>query len=1062
MNTKSLSGIATFIIILVNCHVSFTQTLNYDHRSSENPYYWKKNLPHSGYWQQDVHYKMKASISDSTNIVDCPDYELTYWNNSPDTLFFVYFHLYQNAFQPGSYMESVYKNNDKKVSFGDYEARKLGTVCKDIQVNNKPVQIELDNTILKVYLNTPLLPSESATVTMNFKTYFDKGGTLRRRMKYFEEYGTKHFDGVHWYPSICVYDSKFGWTTEQHMDKEFYSDFGTFDVELTFPNDFIVEATGELTNENEVLPQELLEKINLENFKIRNDTISKPIVKDGSTKTWKYHAINVHNFVFTADPKYRKKTQLWNGIKVVTLAMEQNAYKWQPSGDFAEKVTQIYSTDFGQYAWPKIVVADAKDGMEYPMITLDNGGFSGHQGLLAHEMGHMWFYGMIGSNETYRAFMDEGFTQFLTVWSLNKINGDERDYKLYVKKGGKRNWLFNHLEPQRNRYERLYYPYMKWVNEGYDYQLNTHSSAFNGATRHDGGYGLVYYKTGVMLYNLRYVLGEELFLKTMQNYFNTWKMKHPYPEDFRKTVTRFTKTDLNWFFDQWLETTKHIDYSVEKVKAGENDGEYDILFKRIGEMHMPLDFSVYTKSGKEYKYHIPNTWFKKETDATILPKWYGWDNIQPTYTATIKLENEEIENIIIDPERYLADVNLANNQWTKRYKFQFDHKVKNYPNWRATENFWRPDIWYNAYDGLKLGLHVEGNYFQMMNRYSITGSVNSGLLGYDLPENGERNQLFSIRSKFDQNLRKIWRGLESHQEFDYDVGVLKTRLGLSKRFKKQDLRQKNYTTLGFSHQTLLRTQEAWQRYNFINNTWSSNRWNNSFTLSLNRMYGYDHGSGKINIQLRTPGIGSDYNYSYLESTTINRNKLGKKLKLDTRVYGRIGLGTTPAESALFISGANPENLFNKRATDAQGIIPNEWTTIDANYGHFHSSGGLNLRGFSGLAVETTNGTSSYGFASSGASFSTELNFGNYTKIKKGLKHYLSLAPYLFADAGIMHLQGKGFDQVLADAGLGLETQVKFYYLDIKPIIVRLEAPLYISSENEFYANKFIIGLGKSF
>lgn len=116
---------------------------------------------------------------------------------------------------------------------------------------------------------------------------------------------------------------------------------------------------------------------------------------------------------------------MWNGIRVVAIAQEPNAAGWQLSAYFTANVIKVYSQDFGMYAWPKIVVADAKDGMEYSMLTLDNGTYPQHQNLLAHEVGHMWFYGMVGTNETYRAMMDEGFTQFLTVWAMDKIVGEK-------------------------------------------------------------------------------------------------------------------------------------------------------------------------------------------------------------------------------------------------------------------------------------------------------------------------------------------------------------------------------------------------------------------------------------------------------------------------------------------------------------------------------------------------------------------------------------------------------------------------------------------------------------
>ena len=237
------------------------------------------------------------------------------------------------------------------------------------------------------------------------------------------------------------------------------------------------------------------------------------------------------------------------------MAQEPHASGWQQSAAFTKEIIRVYSEDFGMYDWPKIIVADAQDGMEYSMLTLDGGTYPGHQGLLAHEVGHMWFYGMLGSNEQYRAFMDEGFTQFLTAWSMDKL-GKAKIYDMPA-----------------NRYFSAYYPYFLYQHEGYDYPLNTHSADFRGAIRQGGGYGLVYFKTATMLYNLQYVLGDSLFQEAMKYYVNRWKFAHPYPEDFRQAITDYTNTDLTWFFDQWMETTKEIDYGITKVKQKDGKGQ---------------------------------------------------------------------------------------------------------------------------------------------------------------------------------------------------------------------------------------------------------------------------------------------------------------------------------------------------------------------------------------------------------------------------------------------------------------------------------------------------------
>ena len=239
------------------------------YNQADNPNYWKNKAP-AGYWQQDVHYTIIANIDETKDIIDATE-QLVYWNNSPDDLNELYFHLYQNAFTPNSYCSELHNQNQKEVSYGRYEKQGLGTVVKNLKVDGKLVDTILDNTILKVILNEPLKSGDKITINMDFKTYFDTG-SLRRRMKTFNAFGNTHYDGVLWYPRIAAYDKKFGWTKDQHLGKEFYGDFGTFDVELTFASNYIVEATGALQNRDEVMPASLREKLDIKNLRINLGT----------------------------------------------------------------------------------------------------------------------------------------------------------------------------------------------------------------------------------------------------------------------------------------------------------------------------------------------------------------------------------------------------------------------------------------------------------------------------------------------------------------------------------------------------------------------------------------------------------------------------------------------------------------------------------------------------------------------------------------------------------------------------------------------------------------------
>ncbi|MDB5281689.1 MAG: hypothetical protein JWO06_764, partial [Bacteroidota bacterium] len=240
-------------------------------------------------------------------------------------------------------------------------------------------------------LDNPLPPKARKAFNIKFRTFYDSGST-RRRMKKYKVAGVTHYNGCQWYPKICVYDRKSGWNTDQHLNREFYGDFGSFDVELTFASNYVVEATGVLQNESEVLPDTLKKKLDILNFKDKKWD-SKPSIitkyKKGQTKTWKYHAENVHDFAFTADPSYRIHDTIiypgrknGEGVKCAAIVQEGHASGWQTTSDYLSKIITVFSRDFGVFEYPKIVVADAADGMEYPMITMDGGRDKEYRGLL--------------------------------------------------------------------------------------------------------------------------------------------------------------------------------------------------------------------------------------------------------------------------------------------------------------------------------------------------------------------------------------------------------------------------------------------------------------------------------------------------------------------------------------------------------------------------------------------------------------------------------------------------------------------------------------------------------
>jgi Peptidase family M1 domain len=1065
--------------------------------------YWKNRKPHAGYWQQDVHYKINANIDEVNNLIDATE-ELTYTNNSPDALPFVYFHVYQNAFIKDSYLDELHKVNKIKTWFGKSLGAGLGTTISSVKINGVDCKTELDNTILKVYLPQPLASGANITFQLGFKTYWDYGA-IRRRMQLFRSGDFYHYNGVHWYPRISVYDAKKGWDVDQHLNKELYGNFGTFDVSLNFPSNYFVEATGLLQNKQEVLPDDVWQKVQIKNFKDKPfGQAASTIIpyKSGERKTWKYHADFVHDFAFTADPSYRYEEQEVYGVKCVAIAMEQHASKWQTAASYVAKIIKTFSDDFGMYEYPKMVAADANDGMEYPMITLDGGAEPNFHGLFVHEIAHNWFYGMIGNNETYRAALDEGFTQFATGWGLQKIDGDTSmdspDGRSYVRKHRK-----NLLVWDRTFLNR----YTSDAMRGDDKALNTHSNDFHSGLAHENGYNSVYQKTASMLLNLQYTIGDTLFQGAMKHYVEKWKFAHPYFEDFRQSIIEYTHIDLNWFFDQWMETTKTIDYSVSRIKR-KGKGNFLIELKRKGEMQMPIDVTIIAKNGIKYSYHIPNTnWFVKTTTATVLPKWYGWDLLHPTYSFTANVPSG-IESVQIDTTYRLADANMTDNT-VRKDLFGYTKPVSNaYTDWglrnpasrRQYTKYYRPDLWWNPIDGVKVGLHVEGSYMNYIQKLNADLWWNTGLANrnYNYIGQSKRNP-FDFLINYETPLSKIHKKLSVGFQLKNVEGLVKNQIFFNWNFSPSEMLHLEVTNLYRSYGPIYQNYTSeWSSYrNRRMDTAITNigQAANAFVqMSYAKRYNTFTGNGRYSITMRAsvPSFSKEinsYNAAYLQWEWMH-NQPYKKFDIRTRLFTRFGFGNLiPTESALYLAGANPEEMSENKYTRTAFVNDAQYNQIQtAGNSNLHMGGGLNLRGYNGyLAVEDgANGALYQCYKGrSGASASAEIDFDRYIKFApKFTRNWLKMDTYVFGDAGsisngtidIINVYNlipdadNGWSAIRADAGLGAILTIKHFgrFEKANPLSLRIDWPIAVNripnnSTTDFIsAKRWVIGVNRSF
>jgi aminopeptidase N len=1078
------------ILCLLSTLITSAQLNDNAYRSSTNKYYWQNRRPDAAYWQQDVQYRIYAKMNEFDHVIEGAE-ELTYWNNSPDTLHYVYFHLFQNAFVKGSYLRDLEIANKVKSRMGKKEASGLGIVLENVQVDGQAAKTELDNTIMKVYLKTPLVPGARVVFKMSFNTYYDNGAT-RRRMKMYPAWGFMHYNGCQWFPKVCVYDRMHGWDTYQHLNREFYGDFGLYDVTLDFPSNYVLEASGELQNRSEVLPDTLRAKLELKNFanKKTNEppSIITPYIK-GQRKKWHFIANNVHDFAFTGDPSYRIGTAYWNGVECVAIAQEPHAAGWQNAPDYITKIIKTFSEGIGMYCYPKIVAADAADGMEYPMLTLDGGADPGYRGLLVHEIAHNWFYGQVGSNETYRAAMDEGFTQFLTALGLRRIDGDN-----LVTGQPKSKYRRHFAQPINVLDLRVLNSYTTAALNQNELSINTHSDDFHSALGQGGGYGAVYYKTASMLYNLEYVLGDSLFERAMMHYFDQWKFAHPYFEDFRASIIQYTKVDLAWFFDQWFETTKTLDYGICGIRKIRGTDSFAINLRRSGEMQMPLDLTVTAKDGSKHNYYIPNTWFEKSTTATTLPRWYGWGKLHEHYTARVQMP-AGIKHVQIDTTFRFADKNMVDNYRTRgaifsprAVKTMFDGGLAGQTDRKHYRMYVRPDAWWNPIDGIKAGLHFEGDYLSTLYKIDATIWWNTHLLQEDAYKSfkGESyyerykpvNYSFNYNSPVTRNMPRLQLQLNSR----YLDGLWAHRAGFNWLTNDKN-------TVQLYGQMLWRPSANDLTYLADPGEWSSSagRKNNSVNAAWTHRYEYVHGQGRYTLGMRAPILQKDalpFSYSYAQLESVNYGYIDQ-LEIRTRVFGRFGLGRQmPYESMLYMAGASPEEQMENKYTRSIGFAPTDWqgtSLYDVN--HLQQGGGLNLRGYAGYySPDEHNGGLLTGYKGrSGASASMEIGFGNYLQWRPRLtRNWLKADIYAFGDAGVMELSRYSTANVRntvptatwstlhADAGAGFAFTIKSWgvFEKARPLTIRVDFPVFLNrppyGNNQYATLRYVIGINRAF
>ena len=588
-----------------------------------------------GYWQQRANYNIEVELDDKKHSLEGEE-KIEYFNNSPDTLNKMYFHLYFNAFQPGSMMDI------KSLHVADPDRRvgsRISKLKKDeegychvtrLKVNGKSQNsMIVEGTILEVTLSEPLLPGSNNVIQLEFESQIPI--QIRRS-------GRNNAEGIdysmsQWYPKLAEYDYM-GWHPEPYVAREFYGVWGDFVVEIELPSKYVVAATGTLANADD----------------IGYGYADKEPSRRPKELKWKFKAQNVHDFVWAADPDY-EHTKIKADDGTVLHFFYQGGEKtaaWKDLPPIMAEALNWMNKRYGKYQYPSYSFIQGGDGgMEYPMATLITGNrpLRSLVGVAVHEWMHSWYQMMLGTNESLYGWMDEGFTSF----------GETETIHYLMSKGKLPGTVPEH--PFKETLEA----FNDFLKSGLEEPLTTHADHFIT----NAAYSRASYTKGeICLVQLEYIVGKEVFSKSLLRYFDEWHFKHPTPNDFFRIFEKQSGMELDWFQQYWVNTTHTIDYAVDTLI---NDVVY------LSNRHyfpMPLDVVVTTKDGKEHLYYIPQSVMRGEKkpdikyDSYTIAKDWNWTN--PTYELKIKEKASDVESISIDPSYRLMDTDRTNNVYTHK------------------------------------------------------------------------------------------------------------------------------------------------------------------------------------------------------------------------------------------------------------------------------------------------------------------------------------------------------------------------------------------------------------
>ena len=641
------------------------------------------------YFQQEVKYSIDVKLDDRAHMLRGRE-ELAYTNNSPQALSFIWFHLWPNAYRDNktAFAEEEKRHNSRKYLLS--KAADRGFIDSlAFKVNGQDAKLEYDPQnpdMAKLLLPTPLAAGATATIATPFRVKVP--GSFSRLGHVGQSYQISQ-----WYPKPAVLDRR-GWHPMPYLSQgEFYSEFGSFDVTITLPTNYTVGATGDLQNPDEAARLAELAKATAEKKTAKDFGTDMTFPASAATsKTLRYKQDRVHDFAWFADKRFhvlQDTVKLASGRVVNSMVMFTNKEpeKWIKGLQDVNDALHYYSQWVGDYPYASATAVDgalvAGGGMEYPMVTVTQ------PGAIVHEVGHNWFYGILGSNERDFPWMDEGVNTYeqTRVEARTDPNAGMMASLANAKPIAKVLGLENlpasalgHVPEQALASRGLYQPVQGPTSAAY-------TQANYVAT--------VYGKTGSLLAYLAAYLGQDKFDQAMRLYYTRWQFRHPYPEDMQAVFEESTSQKLGWFFKDMLTTTQQYDADLSALAVF--DDVVKVLVRTDSDLPWAVPVSSVDAQGKVLE--------------TLWTPPFGNTEPDPEEEATSQLnfKRANVAHIVVDASYLTPQLNRRNDRLRlesgplDRSEPLVLRPLASLERWdRATVN-WMPVIGVNTSDKLMLG-----------------------------------------------------------------------------------------------------------------------------------------------------------------------------------------------------------------------------------------------------------------------------------------------------------------------------------------------------------------------